>query len=329
MIALALLAAAAAQDALTLSAVTSAQEGLGTPSVTFSPRVSGSLEVSLSCGAVPFSWSGGIRPGQPVVLELSGLPRGAHDCQGAITLRADDGSEGQMPLSLAVEVLPPLSLSVDRSELDLEGRRMTLRADRALSRYELEVLGEGGAVIGRGGGELMGLSDPELTWEQTGAEALKIDITAWDTRQLAGRLELSPWSYNIPHEDVIFETGSDVITAAEAPKMEAAWAELQGVLARYGDVVEVRLYVAGYTDTVGDPASNQALSERRARSIAAWFRARGFAGQVSYQGFGESVLAVGTEDEVDEPRNRRALYILAAEAPPTGGELPRGDWRPL
>jgi outer membrane protein OmpA-like peptidoglycan-associated protein len=71
------------------------------------------------------------------------------------------------------------------------------------------------------------------------------------------------------------------------------------------------------------------LSERRARAIAAWFRRRGFTGPVSYQGFGETALAVPTPDETDEAANRRALYILAANPPPVSEQLPARAWKPL
>ena len=326
---LALPTAALAQDALSMSAVRSAQEGFSDPSVTFEPRVTGQLSASLSCGGAPFSWSGAIRPGEPVVIPLPGLSRGVHDCSGAVTLRADDGSEGEMPLSLQVQVLEPLKLEATHADLDLEGRSLTMRSARAVSRYEVEVFGERGVTLGRGGGELPGLSESTVAWTQTEGEAIKLVITAWDEAGLPGRLELSPWSYAIPHEDVVFPSGSAEVLAAEAPKLEEAWSDLQDVLARYGEVVEVRLYVAGYTDTVGDAGANQGLSERRARAIADWFRGRGFAGPIAFQGFGESVLAVGTDDETDEPRNRRALYLLAAEAPPVSDELPRGSWTQL
>ena len=133
----------------------------------------------------------------------------------------------------------------------------------------------------------------------------------------------------IPHEDVVFASGSHAIPGAENPKLESSWTSVSEVFAKYGAVVEVKLYVAGYTDTVGDAGSNQGLSERRARSIATWFRQRGFAGPVFYQGFGESVLAVQTPDGTDEQANRRALYVLAAQAPPVSPPLPRSDWKQL
>ena len=91
----------------------------------------------------------------------------------------------------------------------------------------------------------------------------------------------------------------------------------------------IKLYLAGYTDTVGDGGGNQALSERRARSIAAWFRNRGFSGEIAFQGFGERGQAVQTGEGVDEARNRRAVYILAASPPPTSPGLPGSNWSRL
>ena len=61
---------------------------------------------------------------------------------------------------------------------------------------------------------------------------------------------------------------------------------------------------------------NLGLSQKRALSIARRFRKMGFRYPIFYQGFGERGLKVPTPDETDEPRNRRAEYVLAAEPPP-------------
>lgn len=318
-----------AQDAITLSAVRYAQEGLSAPSLVIESHTSGQIDATLACSGRKYAVSTAIIEGQKVPIELAGLPRGTHSCSGRLALQAADGTAGEMPLSLSVEVLPPLKLDVRREELDLGAHRLTVRADRPIGRVEIVVLGEGGAQVGQGslGG---GASDAlTLEWQQRGGEAIKLRVTAWDTHDLPGELELSPWSYDIPHEDVVFATGSSEIAATEVPKLESAWAELQTVLRKYGSVVEVQLFVAGYTDTVGSAASNQALSDGRARAIATWFRQRGFEGPVHHQGFGESAPAVSTADETDEPRNRRALYLLAAEVPPISTELPKRDWKTL
>jgi outer membrane protein OmpA-like peptidoglycan-associated protein len=322
------LATAMAQDAVTLSTVRFAQEGLSVPSLTVKANVSGSIDATLSCSGKAFALSTAIAEGRSYTIELLGLSRGTHACRGSLALEAADGTSGEMPLSVTVEILPPLKVTVKREELDLGNRRMIVRADRPIARVAVDVLGEGGANVGHG--EISGPAFDHLSVEWNGrGEAIKLLVTAWDAHDLPGRLELSPWSYAIPHDDVVFATASSDIDAAEVPKLEKAYADLEGVLRKYGSVVEVQLFVAGYTDTMGRPDYNRGLSEARARSIAGWFRQRGYQGATWYQGFGESALAVATADETDEAKNRRAIYVLAAETPTISSEMPRGDWKSL
>ncbi|MBN2798659.1 MAG: OmpA family protein [Deltaproteobacteria bacterium] len=325
-----LISAALAQDAVTLDAVRRVQDGLGAASLTVHAHATGQIDASLSCGGKTWSLHQAIQPGQDYTLVLDGLPRGAHHCRGTLTLRGDDGAEGSMPLSLGIDVLPPLTLEVRREELDLKGQSLTVRADRPLSLVRVQALGEGGAELGSGELSVFGEREAELGWGPASSqEILKLVVHAEDADHLGGKLELSPWSYAIPHEDVVFASGSAAVDVGEVPKLERAWADLQQVLDRYGAVVEVRLYVAGYTDTVGAAEGNLGLSQRRAEAIASWFKSRGFDGQIAYQGFGEAVLATPTADEVDEAANRRAIYLLAAEEPQRGPELPASEWTPL
>jgi outer membrane protein OmpA-like peptidoglycan-associated protein len=86
------------------------------------------------------------------------------------------------------------------------------------------------------------------------------------------------------------------------------------------------LFIAGHTDTVGSAGSNLKLSHERARSIASWFRKRGVRLPISYEGFGETSLAVKTADNVDEIKNRRADYVLS-DGPPTYSAAFRPSWK--
>ncbi len=64
--------------------------------------------------------------------------------------------------------------------------------------------------------------------------------------------------------------------------------------------------VSGYTDTVGTPEQNLAVSQKRARAVADALVHEGVpAARVSAQGFGETHLRVRTGDDKKEPRNRR------------------------
>jgi len=320
---------AVAQDAITLSAVRFSQEDHGSPSITFHSHVHGSIQVRLSCGKRSYALQSQIEPDQDHLILLENLNRGTHRCTGSLALTASDGSTGEMPISLEVQVLESLKLTVQAESLDLKANRLVVNASRPLSRAKVEVFGLAPTPLGSGEVAVGGQTQTEMEWSQQAGEVLKLVLTGFDMQDLPGQLVLSPWSYDIPHEDLIFATGSADISDQEAVKLENAWTELNQVMAKYGSIVEVQLYIAGYTDTVGDRASNLALSLRRARSIATWFRRRGFQGSTHYQGFGEAALAVATPDETDEPKNRRSLYILAAQAPALSTEIPNSNWNRL
>jgi MYXO-CTERM domain-containing protein len=86
----------------------------------------------------------------------------------------------------------------------------------------------------------------------------------------------------------------------------------------------------GYTDTVGSASDNQVLSQHRAKEIAQYFKDKGAWCSIYYAGMGERGLAVKTDDQVDEVRNRRALYLLMPDPqkPAAGGKIP-GNWKKL
>jgi len=69
--------------------------------------------------------------------------------------------------------------------------------------------------------------------------------------------------------------------------------------------------VIGHTDTVGNDASNDALSRQRAEVVRNAFVARGLAAdKVVVIGRGKRELAVPTGDGVSEPRNRRVEILV-------------------
>lgn len=317
--------AARAQD-ISLEAVTAVEAGKEDPSVTFTSRVDGRIRASLGCGGRTFSLDTGVRPGSRTTLALKGLPMGPTKCEGQLRLDQPSGAWAEMPLSFDVSVLATLAFEVRNEDVDLKAKTLTLHPSRPIAEGEIELVGVGGVVLEKGFLTLVDRLQPSYRWT-TDEEVLKMVVVAADESGIRARLDLSPWFYAIPHEDVVFASGSSEITQAEGPKLERCWAEVERVLAKYGSVVDIELFVAGYTDTVGSAEMNQGLSERRARAIAQWFQRRGFPGTVWYQGFGESALALPTPDETDAQPNRRALYVLAAQAPPASADLPRADWK--
>ncbi len=167
-----------------------------------------------------------------------------------------------------------------------------------------------------------------VTWEPTReGTVFRVLATVRDEFDYYARVEIVPWVLEIPHDDVIFATNQHTIPEDEAPKVDKAWAKILEVAEKYKEFVQCSLYVAGYTDTVGNDGDNQALSERRAMSLARYFQSKGAKMPIHYQGFGEGVLAVETGDNVDESANRRALDIITEGQSPKKKDTPRAAWR--
>ncbi|MEI6985148.1 MAG: OmpA family protein [Rhodospirillaceae bacterium] len=71
------------------------------------------------------------------------------------------------------------------------------------------------------------------------------------------------------------------------------------------------IQVTGFTDTVGKPKANQALSDRRANAVSkALVKAGVPASAIAKSGLGETQLAVATGDKVSEQANRRVVIDI-------------------
>ncbi len=71
------------------------------------------------------------------------------------------------------------------------------------------------------------------------------------------------------------------------------------------------IYVVGHTDRVGTEAYNTRLSSRRANHVRDLLVSRGIQSGLFVVSFhGEGMPAISTEDEVDEPLNRRVEVIV-------------------
>lgn len=67
-----------------------------------------------------------------------------------------------------------------------------------------------------------------------------------------------------------------------------------------------RVTVEGHTDDVGSDADNQALSERRARSVVAWLTSHGVEGsRIEATGHGEAHPKVPDTSDRNRAQNRR------------------------
>jgi len=234
------------------------------------------------------------------------------------TAGADEPPAPVRSSSAPAPARPPLQLIVDKSKVDLNEHHLELRASRALARVTLKVTGDSGNILADVDRDLSSYPAGKplvVEWQQSADEPiLRIEVFAYDMDGYYRGIALTPWAVSVPHEEVNFKTDSSQIEDSEKQKLEASFARVTEALAKHADL-HVTLFIAGHTDTVGDASYNLRLSRLRAQAIAGWFRQRGLRIPIAFEGFGESALAVKTADEVDEPRNRRADYILAVDEP--------------
>jgi outer membrane protein OmpA-like peptidoglycan-associated protein len=214
---------------------------------------------------------------------------------------------------------PALQITIDRAKVDLAGHKLEVKLSRPADKVRLKVIGQSGAVLAEVEKTFSGAAPGTalvISWRPSSEEVVaKIEVWGHDTAGYYAGMAVIPWKVSIPHEELNFETDSDVIRSGEVPKLEASLQKISDLSSKHKDLGQITLFVAGHTDSVGTPEHNLTLSRRRARSIAAWFRGRGLKIPIAYEGLGESAPLVKTADEVDEPRNRRADYILALEPP--------------
>jgi outer membrane protein OmpA-like peptidoglycan-associated protein len=221
---------------------------------------------------------------------------------------------------------PAFQITIDRAKVDLPGHKLEAKLSRACDKVRIKVIGNSGAVLAEVeksfSGAAAGTVLP-MTWTPASEEDVaKIEVWGYDTEGFYVGIAIIPWKVSIPHEELNFETDSDVIRPGEVTKLEASLVKIKEVMSKHTDLGKITLFVVGHTDTVGTTEHNLALSRRRARAIAAWFRDHGLKSPIAFEGLGKSALLVKTGDQVDEPRNRRVDYILALEPPP----LPSGEF---
>jgi MYXO-CTERM domain-containing protein len=197
----------------------------------------------------------------------------------------------------------------------------------ALTGYEYKIIDDDGDTIAN---ERVDKAVPAggtftVTWKST-ASVFMVEVRGEDEFGRFVEDRRVPYAADIPHTEVNFDSGKSDIKPGEVPKLDEALAvafhELDA-LDRVNEAVQAnltpQLYIVGYTDTVGDGGSNQKLSNGRAKAIAKYFYDQGFWAEIYYAGMGERGLRVETDDNVDEVRNRRALYLIAFQKPASGG----------
>ena len=283
---------------------------------------------------------GALAKGQSVTLNIGDGAPGRASYKGTVSAQVP-GESGRWSdaISFDTAVHAPLKVAYDADHLDLDKRVLQFKPARAVTEATLVVTGEDGKELGKGSATYKDKELPadgwlSITWTQpAGARVLVMRLRVAASDGTATNIELVPWSVAIDHEDVNFATDSAVIEPSENAKLDASLAKITDVINRAQRFMELKLYVAGHTDTVGSNAKNRKLSLDRALAIASYFRKKGVNIPIVVAGFGEEVLKVATPDNKDERANRRADYVIgpAAGAPPFKGPYlkVRADWKQL
>lgn len=323
---------AAAQDAVAVELNPTGLAGHDQPSLVVRARQAlARIRLDVRGGGARVRRSAGpLSAGAAYAFDLPVKRPGVVHFQGKLYVRLPSGEKGSLPLSFDVELLGPLELSVAPEDVDLERRTLRLSVSRPVERVQVSLTSDQGTPLGTSEHAAEVGEDGKLVvrWEQDEGTVLRIALRVTDEAGYFAGMDLYPWRIEIPHQDVNFPTGEWTIPESEEPKLEAAREELAAAIAKYGRFVDsVQVFIAGHTDRVGDEASNQVLSEKRARSIGRWFRRHGLKVRIRYAGCGERLPRVETPDETPEPKNRRAAYIVAIEPPLLGGRPVR--WRSL
>lgn len=118
--------------------------------------------------------------------------------------------------------------------------------------------------------------------------------------------------------DVLFDTAQATLRAGAREKL----AKVAGIVLAHPDL---RLDVEGHTDSVGDDAYNQRLSERRAEAVSQFLAAQGVpAANITSKGFGETSPVASNDTAAGRQQNRRVELVVTGESikGPTSGGIP-------
>ncbi|MEE2643535.1 MAG: OmpA family protein [Myxococcota bacterium] len=248
------------------------------------------------------------------------------------------GTRNALGFSFEIGDLRPLTAKFITEESDLRSGRLTFQTSRPVEEIEGTAFDDEGAQLWTRSLTPTALSPHRLsvTFELVDVPPRRLDIKLTASGGAWVMMRIAHWYAEIPHEEINFASGSATLTADQRGKVDQAIEKLRGELDRYRRAMglkanapiragEVSLYIAGYTDRVGDARANERLSRARAASIAAAFRAARLSLPIYSAGFGERGSLVQTADHVAEARNRRATYILSTQ-PPSGSQFPDPRW---
>jgi outer membrane protein OmpA-like peptidoglycan-associated protein len=287
------------------------------------------MQIECVVGGKTYNWNPSAIPAQ--VEQRYEWPRDTNVTQAECAVRTvfADGMVEDIRLPLEYSYGGGLTVDLSNASADLENHTMEVGVSAWVDRAEVIAYGAKKAVLDRQTFRVnAGPGTIQVPWAGRPSQVVLLDVTLHSENAWTN-FSFSPWMLDIPHDDVLFATNEATIRPEEEWKLQSTLRELQEVLEQYGEIVPVKLYIGGCTDTVGAASSNRSLSRRRARAIAVWLRDHGYSHPIFYHGFGESWLARSTGDGVNEQANRRAVYMVSANPPPPSSGVPAVNWTGL
>lgn len=257
-------------------------------------------------------------------------PEGTYAYDVQIRGKGVDGADIDTSFQTRMKVLGTLEVRVNKNRAQVANGEVTMEGNRPIEKVHVTVKDDSGKTLHEGMQSVGGKTGPfKVKWPKTDRVS-SVQLKAYDVHGFWRGMKLEPFWVKIPHDEVRFKFGTATWEDSEVSKLEDSLERIREAMKKHGDKgLELQLYISGYTDTVGSKSSNRKLSRKRARAIGQWFRENGLDISIYYQGFGEDVLAVQTPDDTKKKANRRAIYILGNARPPTSGEIPRSNWKPL
>lgn len=271
---------------------------------------------------------GALRPGGEKRVPLP-IVKGIFQYTCKLSGQAGKEKFAGFPAEFETKVGEPPKIQIAAQDVDEDHRKITVRISQPAGKLELDVMGDDGRPIANLSKSFTGEAPGTpltVNWEQKPTEVMaNFQLRAFDQAGYWSGIE-SVTFLDVPHEDVVFESGKWDIRPSEEQKLLEPLDRIQKQLKAVAGILAIDLYIGGYTDTVGQAADNVELSRKRALAIAQWFSAHGIKVPILSQGFGEAALRVQTPDSTDEPRNRRASYVLAVQPPPASRGFPSRNW---
>lgn len=102
---------------------------------------------------------------------------------------------------------------------------------------------------------------------------------------------------------ILFDTGKDTIKPESLPTLKM-------ILALLNDDPELKFSIEGHTDTQGNKAINQPLSEKRAEAVKNWLAGKGIDPlRLATQGFGDTKPIDSNKEAEGRANNRRVEFV--------------------